>query len=325
MSMNIATPRDLVVAGLVSIVGQGVAVMAPSVGAALETVKAVVAHNMQQTADGAKLADTDPGLDWAKKCVAAYRKSVEVASESRASGNSPDDTPLPKECITPVAGDRSPTVMADELGGIGAGAEAERSASAHSMWNGQLDYSVSAVSSAVATAPGRRCIGVDITSGVCDESAGAARPGSDQAGVPTRAFQDARLAIAPSELDNMRGGFETDGGFKFSFGIERAVYINGQLVTTQTLNSSDLRGGAAGQAVANMAAAQTLSVIQNGPGNTFVPGSVATNGTVIQNTLNGQTIQNRTVINASVNSMQALRSLNLQTAVRDGIVSSLRR
>lgn len=328
MSMNIATPRDLVVAGLVSIAGQGIAVIAPSVGAALETVKVVVARNMQPTAEGAKLADSDLGLDWAKKCVAAYRKSIEVASESRATGNSPDDTPLPKECITPVPGDRGLTADADRPGDVAEGAAADQTASTHTMWDGQLDYSVSADLSAVRAAPGRRCTGVDITGSphgsLCDETTGA-RPGSDQAGMPARAFQDTRLAIAPSELDNMRGGFETDGGFKFSFGIERAVYINGQLVTTQTLNSSDLRGGAAGQAAATMAAAQTLTVIQNGPGNTFVPGSVATNGTVIQNTLNGQTIENRTVINASVNSMQALRSLSLQSAVRDGIVGSLRR
>lgn len=328
MNMNIATPRDLVVAGLVSIAGQGVAVMAPSIGAALETVKAAVTHNMQPSAEGAELAaDTDdPGLDWAKKCVAAYRKSVEVASESRASGNSPPDTPLPSECITPVATDRGLTAMADEPGDPGAAAAAVRSAAAHSMWDGQLDYSVSADSSAVRAATGRRCIGADFTAGPCDESAGAARPGSDQAGTRTRAFQDTRMAIAPSELDNMRGGFETDGGFKFSFGIERAVYINGQLVTTQTLNSSELRGGAAGPTATNLASNPAVTIIQNGAGNAFISGGpAAASGTVIQNTLNGQTIENRMVINASVNSMQALRSLNLQSAVRDGIIGSLRR
>lgn len=48
------------------------------------------------------------------------------------------------------------------------------------------------------------------------------------------------LAIDSSRLDGVRGGFIGEGGLQISFGIERAVYINGNLVTTTSLNLSDL-------------------------------------------------------------------------------------
>jgi hypothetical protein len=41
--------------------------------------------------------------------------------------------------------------------------------------------------------------------------------------------------------------------------------------------------------------------------------------------LSNQTIQTVTTINASVNSMQAVRALSVQNAIQYGIVSSLRR
>src|SRR5205085_7014084 len=56
------------------------------------------------------------------------------------------------------------------------------------------------------------------------------------------------VALDESRLDRMRGGFVTDTGLQISFGIERAVYINGSLVTTTSLNVSDLGKVAGGQA-----------------------------------------------------------------------------
>ena len=46
---------------------------------------------------------------------------------------------------------------------------------------------------------------------------------------------------------------------------------------------------------------------------------------MIQNTLNDQKIQNVTVINATVNSLQLLRNLNLQSSLRGAVIDSLRR
>jgi hypothetical protein len=136
-------------------------------------------------------------------------------------------------------------------------------------------------------------------------------------------------ALGSESLDEIRGGFEIpDTNLKYSFGIERAVFINGELVARTVLNLKDLQG-AAGGGVARQAATDAsgaLGVIQNGPGNNFTA-QVGPNmaGTVIQNTLNNQKIQNVTTINASVNSAQVLRSMSVQSAVQSGIVSSLRR
>ncbi|HZX30849.1 MAG TPA: hypothetical protein VFF03_05830 [Rhodocyclaceae bacterium] len=133
-------------------------------------------------------------------------------------------------------------------------------------------------------------------------------------------------ALDASALDGIRGGFETpDGALKFSFGIERAVYINGELVASTVLNLKDLQG-VAGTGVPAALAGSALTVIQNGGGNGF-SAQINPNqaGTVIQNTLNDQRIVNVTTINAAVNSAQVLRAMALQSAIRDGVVGSLRR
>ena len=138
-------------------------------------------------------------------------------------------------------------------------------------------------------------------------------------------------ALGDKALDDIRGGFEPpDSNLRFSFGIERAVFINGELVAHTVLNLRDLQWvagtGGAPQVTAANAAAGALGVIQNGSGNSFTA-QVGSNlaGTVIQNTLNNQKIQNVTTINASVNSGQLFRSMSVQAAVQNGIVNSLRR
>lgn len=134
------------------------------------------------------------------------------------------------------------------------------------------------------------------------------------------------LAMDKARLDTMRGGFTTGEGLKLSFGIERAVYINGNLVTTTSLNVSDLGAATAGRA-ASATVNGSLALVQSGSGNTFLPGTVSSTavGTVIQNTLDHQKIQHVTVVNATVNSMQVLRAMNLQHAVRTAITDSIRR
>ena len=47
-------------------------------------------------------------------------------------------------------------------------------------------------------------------------------------------------SVDDSTLDAMRGGFDFGAGLMVSFGIERAVTINGVLVTTTTINVGDL-------------------------------------------------------------------------------------
>jgi len=142
----------------------------------------------------------------------------------------------------------------------------------------------------------------------------------------------AEQKLDTSSLDEVRGGFDIpEANLQYSFGIERAVYINGELVAHTVLNLKDLQWTAGGssatvQQMPASGAVNAVSVIQNGPGNTFttqISPNVA--GSVIQNTLNDQKIQNVTTINAAVNSTQFSRSMSVQSAVQSGIVNSLRR
>jgi len=200
--------------------------------------------------------------------------------------------------------------------------------------------------------------------------------------------------VAHEKLDEMRGGFEMPN-LQVSFGIERAVYINGALVVATSINIPDvgritaeqaarlattlgpaivastnaavdsalagLTGGAqgsangsAGSASAGAAASTSgaaasasgssagaagppmtvvgtstgqvatnglLNVIQNGPGNSAAVGSLAgTPTTVIQNSLNNQSIRSLMTIDASVNTLQAFRSQLANTTLQDALM-----
>ncbi|SPA33810.1 conserved hypothetical protein; putative exported protein; contains cristalline beta-sheet repeat similar to EBV nuclear antigen 1 (EBNA-1) and fibroin [Cupriavidus taiwanensis] len=224
--------------------------------------------------------------------------------------------------------------------------------------------------------------------------------------------------VAHEKLDDMRGGFEMPG-LQVSFGIERAVYINGDLVVATSINIPDISritadqaarlaatlgpaiaastnaavanalagnpvtadaaaamnangagaaasaaggagagstasaaanggaassaGGAGGGTAAAGAAGATgasgppttvvstatgqvvtnglLNVIQNGPGNAASVGALAgTPVTVIQNTLNNQSIRSLMTIDASVNTLQAFRSQLANTALNNALL-----
>ena len=141
----------------------------------------------------------------------------------------------------------------------------------------------------------------------------------------TSPFGDRALAVNETALDRVRGGFVTES-LNISFGIERAVYVNGALVTTTSLNVSDLGKISAGRGTTTFDSG-TLALVQSGAGNSVTAGSITPTslGTVIQNTLDGQKIQNLTVINATVNSLGILRGLNLQSSLRGAVIDSLRR
>lgn len=136
-----------------------------------------------------------------------------------------------------------------------------------------------------------------------------------------------RLAEAPAvdenRLDKLRGGFETPSGLRVSFGIERAVYVNGVLSSVTSVNLADL-GNMTGRGLPE---GSTLAVIQNGPNNAFIASGLNNNAlaTVIQNSLDNQNIRAVTTINASVNSVEMLRSTQMNSSMRDMMVQSLLR
>jgi hypothetical protein len=182
--------------------------------------------------------------------------------------------------------------------------------------------------------------------------------------------------LSAEALDRLRGGFVDLSGIKISFGLQRMVWLNGELVQSLALNVPDLgslRKGSIGAvsvqgpppvtpvpvsaAIATQPGAVTqpqsaavqatpaqpqptpvqpttpavqsslaptstasaaggstsvlpgsvTSVIQNGPGNVVMPDVLKNLGpgvfTVVQNSLNGQTIQGLTVVNAQVSGL----------------------
>jgi hypothetical protein len=135
-------------------------------------------------------------------------------------------------------------------------------------------------------------------------------------------------AVSKVRLDSIRGGVDVDSTRKFSIGIERVVFINGQLVTTSTLTISDLTFDLSRSSLPLAALTGTgPSVIQNGPGNTFN----LTQGqnlpplmTVIQNTLNNQKIDGSTTINARVPTLDLARNLSISSSMRNAVGRSLR-
>lgn len=132
------------------------------------------------------------------------------------------------------------------------------------------------------------------------------------------------IVVDDVRLDTMRGGFDVGGGLTVSFGISRAISINGDLVATTSFTIPDASRLSQGQATALAAGLGDVKLVQNGPGNTApaLAGALTSGGTIIQNTLNDQAIKNVTTINASVNSLGLLRGLNAQSSLNDALRSA---
>lgn len=135
------------------------------------------------------------------------------------------------------------------------------------------------------------------------------------------------VSVSDHYLDTLRGGFDIGQRLRLSFGIERSVTINGQLVSQVQFNLPDVTRIQADTAksVSDALAAAGI-VLQNGPGNqvannTGIAGTTAP--LVIQNSLNDQSISSRTVINTSVNSMSLFKAGNFQIGLKDALLGSL--
>lgn len=156
---------------------------------------------------------------------------------------------------------------------------------------------------------------------------------------PSRAVEQIWHTVADAQLDRMRGGFDVGGGLMVSLGIQQATYINGQLVTQTAIPLAQLNQLTAAQAATLRERLNTLTVVQNGTGNRYgaiqspADGSALVSqiagagaGTVIQNSLSGQRIQQLTTIDASSNGMGLLRAGQWQQTLRDsmGAVGGMR-
>ena len=93
-------------------------------------------------------------------------------------------------------------------------------------------------------------------------------------------------------------------------------------VSTTQVNSM-LPGSITPQQMSDLG--QTITVIQNGAGNTFVlPQSLNSLTTVIQNTVDNQIIRNMTTINATVINQALARSMELTVSLNQAIARSVR-
>ena len=135
------------------------------------------------------------------------------------------------------------------------------------------------------------------------------------------------LAASDQTLDTLRGGFNLGTGLMVSFGISRAVYINGQLITSTTFRVSDLTSLSPQQAVAlsQQISTQTQAqVVKNGSGNTMeLSITSAPLSTFIQNTLSNQSIRNQTIIDMTSNGMGIAKGLNLQATIDAAVADAI--
>ena len=124
--------------------------------------------------------------------------------------------------------------------------------------------------------------------------------------------------VDPARLAQMRGGFQMPSGMMLSFGIERVVFLNGELTARIAVQIPDVARITPEQAQA-LADFNRGMVVQIGEGNRFDPAQVA-GGLVIQNTLDDQDIRTLTRIDVGVDTLGAYQTLNASGALTDALI-----
>lgn len=160
---------------------------------------------------------------------------------------------------------------------------------------------------------------------LAQEAPAAAVTAAPQAGATTVMPASAWTPVSDAQLDAARGGFDVGNGLLASFGIDRVVYINGNLVAQTSVSIPNIASMTAAQASALAAATGNVSVVQNGAGNTLAPTMLngATAAMVIQNSLNNQDIKSLTTINASVNNLGQFSSSRMAESLQSALIGSL--
>lgn len=133
-----------------------------------------------------------------------------------------------------------------------------------------------------------------------------------------QAFAD-RPGVAPEVLGSMRGGFTTSVGgapLELSFGIERVVTVNGDIVGSTSFRIPSLQ---------HLDALRTVSRLQSGPGNSIAHDlAPAAPLNVIQNTLDDQVLRQITTIDASVRTLALHRAVQLGAVLNQQLIMSVR-
>lgn len=138
--------------------------------------------------------------------------------------------------------------------------------------------------------------------------------------------------VSDDRLASLRGGFEFAPGLNMSFGIERAVFINGELITTSRLNISGVGNVSASSAPSSTRLVPTSALLQSGNSLILNNGGQAvqlpgTTGLItgVQNSLNNQLIQVRTTIDANLSSLTQLRTQMFAESFRQSTIDAVRR
>jgi len=129
--------------------------------------------------------------------------------------------------------------------------------------------------------------------------------------------------VPAQALEEQRGGFINANGLKVSVGLESLVRINDELRSNVQVQLPDLtrlarEGGTLGSQV---------EVIQNGPGNTLpsdLQDRLSGLGTVIQNSLNDQVIQNLKSMNIEISGLRGANTSQIKSRITTHMVESLR-
>lgn len=155
------------------------------------------------------------------------------------------------------------------------------------------------------------------------------------------------IPVSMGRLTTVRGGFDLGEGLNISFGIERAIYVDGNLVTYLNVTIPDVAHITAQQAMSLATALSTVTV-QVGSGNAFDPSSATTasasqtakiplvipvgsnpvgasmtqasTAAVIQNALNNPVVRSSL---SSLSSPQTSAATVIQNTVDNQIISSL--
>lgn len=106
-------------------------------------------------------------------------------------------------------------------------------------------------------------------------------------------------------LDSLRGGFVTSDGLQINFSIERAVIIDGGLVSRTVIDFPKSK-------ITNDHQGDMATIFPSG----FM--------TLIQNSMDFKTIQNYTLINAEVSNLRAFALGTLHLSLSDQIAASVR-
>ena len=124
-------------------------------------------------------------------------------------------------------------------------------------------------------------------------------------------------------LDSVRGGFDLGSGFNVSFGIERAVYVNGALVTSTGFYLKDLTALNFSAPLLTITAKDSLYTSSLAIKDSMSVSALSKLSLplVLQNQVDGQALKSITTINATVPSLSGLRSINLGETLQNAIGS----